>query len=174
MLFAPGANPGRPEAYRRPSCTSGRAASAIGLFPQHQGHAWCWNGLVAGTVIRWLDGLFDDVTMRIRPGITWTATAAAVPLTVRVRPADHPTMSLPLDGEKPSDLRSFAAALQQALNPLLGTNTPPCPTLEAALEAIAAAGQVSRRCKEGDFSCAVAEMFIARNAENVHTKFTTL
>ena len=129
---------------------------------------------MAGTVIRWLDGLFDDVTTRIRPGITWTATAAAVPLTVRVRPADHATTSLPMGGEKPSDLRSFAAALQQALNPLLGTNTPPCPTREAALEAIAAASQVSRRCKEGDFSCAVAEKFIARNAENVHTTFTTL
>ena len=83
-------------------------------------------------------------------------------------------MSLPLDGEKPSDLRSFAAAPQQALNPLLGTNTSPCPTHEAALEAIAAAGQVSWRCKEGDFSCAVAEMLIARNAAHIQTTFTTL
>jgi hypothetical protein len=83
---------------------------------------------VASAVIQRLDGPFDDVTQnRIRPSITWTATSASAPLTVHVRPSDRPTRSLQLGGDGSSDLRSFAAALQQALNPLLDTNAPPCP-----------------------------------------------
>ena len=110
---------------------------------------------MASAVVQWLDGLFDDVTTRIRPGITWTATAAAAPLSVHVRPADRPTMSLPLGGNRPTDLRSFATALQQAVNPLLGTNAPPCPTHGVTLAAVETDGGVLWRCKEGDFSCAV-------------------
>lgn len=112
---------------------------------------------MASTVIQWLDGLFDDLTTRIRPGITWTATAASVPLTVHVRPADLPTMSLGLVGDGPSDLRSFGAALQQALNPLLGTNAPPCPAHEITLAAVEMDGRVSWHCTEGDFVCAVGD-----------------
>lgn len=112
---------------------------------------------MASAVIQWLAGLFDDVTTRIRPGITWTATSAAAPLDVQVRPADRPAMSLHLGGDGPNDLRSFATALQQELNPLLGTEAPPCPTHGVALEAVETDKRLSWRCKEGDFTCAVGE-----------------
>ncbi len=112
---------------------------------------------MASGVSQWLDGLFDDVTTRIRPGITWTATARQAPLTVHVRPADRPTISLGLDGEKLGDLSAFATALQEALNPLLGTNAPPCPTHGSALAAVETDERISWHCKEGDFACAVGD-----------------
>ncbi|MDA8073837.1 MAG: hypothetical protein M0Z40_01110 [Actinomycetota bacterium] len=48
-------------------------------------------------VIQWLDGRrFDDLTMMIRLGITWTAIAPAVPLTIHICAADRPTMPFPM------------------------------------------------------------------------------
>ncbi|MDA8311087.1 MAG: hypothetical protein M0Z46_10850 [Actinomycetota bacterium] len=107
--------------------------------------------------VRWLEGLFDDVTTRIRTGVTWTLDRSEVPLTVHVRPADRPMISLPLSGDGSAELRAFATALQNALNPLLGTNAPPCPTHGMALEALEEHGQVRWRCTQGDFSCLVGD-----------------
>lgn len=108
-------------------------------------------------VIQWLEGLFDDMTMRIRTGVTWTSDAAVPPLTVHVRPADRPTRSLPLHRDGVGDLRSFAVTVQEALNPLLGVSAPSCPAHGVALEPIETDDHVRWRCPEGDFSCAVGD-----------------
>jgi hypothetical protein len=107
--------------------------------------------------VRWLEGLFDDVTTRIRPGVTWTVDRAEVPLMVHVRPADRPTISLPLRGDAARNLALFATTLQSALNPLLGTSAPPCPTHGMALKALVADGRLVWRCTEGDFTCLVGD-----------------
>ena len=107
--------------------------------------------------VKWLEGLFDDVTTRIRTGVTWTVDRGKVPLTVHIRPADRPMVSVQLVGDGPAERRAFATALQHALNPLLGTSAPPCPTHGTALEAFEAKGQVLWRCANGDFSCAVGD-----------------
>jgi hypothetical protein len=66
-------------------------------------------------------------------------------------------MSVPLDGDGASDLRSSATALQQELNPLLGVTVPPCPTHEVALEAVMTSERDSWRCEQGNFSGAVGD-----------------
>lgn len=60
---------------------------------------------MASGVIQWLDRLFDDVTTRTRPGITWTTTARQAPLTAHVRPADRPMMPFPMGGDVPASGR---------------------------------------------------------------------
>lgn len=110
-----------------------------------------------GSLVDWFEGLFDDLTTKIRSGMTWSLDRAEPPLTVQVQPADRPTMSLDLADDGPRERRAFAAELQAVLNPLLGVDVPPCPTHRGALEVVETSGSVSWRCKEGDFSCAVGD-----------------
>ncbi|MDA8263977.1 MAG: hypothetical protein M0T79_01250, partial [Actinomycetota bacterium] len=85
------------------------------------------------------------------------ADAAVPPLTVHIRPADRPTLSLPLHRDGVGDLRSFAVTVQEALNPLLGVSVPSCPAHGVALEPRETDDHVRWRCPEGDFSCAVGD-----------------
>lgn len=107
--------------------------------------------------VQWLEGLFDDVTTRIRLGVMWSVDAEEPPLTVQVQPADRPTMSLVLGADGSGERRAFAAELQGMLNPLLGVALPPCPTHGIALEAVEIDRSVFWHCREGDFSCAIGD-----------------
>lgn len=110
---------------------------------------------MARSALEWLGAVFDDIAVRAPFGIAWSADSEQPPVTVTVRPADHPPVRLVLRaaGDLESAAAAFAGELQAVLRPVLGVAVPPCPVHGHDL---VAAG-IGWACPEGDFGCAVGD-----------------
>lgn len=107
----------------------------------------------------WLEAVFDDIAVRAPFGVVWSVDSGQLPVTVTVRPADHPPVRLVLRaaGDLESSVARFAGGLQSALRPVLGVAVPPCPAHGRGLVAARTAGGVGWSCPEGDFGCVVGD-----------------
>jgi hypothetical protein len=109
--------------------------------------------------LEWLGAVFDDIAVRAPFGIVWSVDSGRPPVTVTVRPAQHPPVRLVLraSADLESAVTGFAGELQAALRPVVGGAVPPCPVHGRGLAAGRTAVGVGWSCPEGDFACPVGD-----------------
>jgi hypothetical protein len=114
---------------------------------------------MARSLLDWLGAVFVDIAVRAPFGIVWSVDSEQPPVSVTVRPADHPPLRLVLRaaGDLESAVAGFAGELQSVLRPVLGVAVPPCPVHGHALVAARTAAGIGWSCPEGDFVCAVGD-----------------
>jgi len=106
----------------------------------------------------WLEALFADIGFRALPGVLWSVDSRELPITVTVKAGEEAVGHLVLDGPDLIDsVCSFAAELQQVLQPALPVGVPPCPSHSRVLEARRTLDMIEWQCPEGDFGCALGE-----------------
>ena len=117
------------------------------------------NGIVTRhPPLDWLEDLFADVGFRARPGVLWSVDSRELPITVTLKAGEEALGALVLDGPDLIDaVCTFAAELQEMLQPDLRVGVPPCPAHARILVPRRIPDRIEWQCPEGDFSCNLGE-----------------
>ena len=106
----------------------------------------------------WLEDLFADIGFRARPGVLWSVDSRELPITVTLKAGEEALGALVLDGPDLIDaVCTFAAELQEMLQPALRVGVPPCPAHARILVPRRIPDRIEWQCPEGDFSCNLGE-----------------
>jgi hypothetical protein len=110
---------------------------------------------VVRSPLEWLGAVFDDIAVRAPFGVVWSVDSQQPPLTVTIRPAQHPPLRLVLNAaaDLESAVAGFAGELQAVLVPVLDAAVPPCPVHGRGLVAGRTGAGAGWSCPEGDFGC---------------------
>jgi hypothetical protein len=104
----------------------------------------------------WLEDLFADIGFRARPGVLWSVDSRELPITVTLKAGEEALGALVLDGPDLIDaVCTFAAELQEMLQPALRVGVPPCPAHARILVPRRIPDRIEWQCPEGDFSCSL-------------------
>ena len=117
------------------------------------------NGIVTRhPPLDWLEDLFADVGFRARPGVLWSVDSRELPITVTLKAGEEALGALVLDGPDLIDaVCTFAAELQEMLQPDLRVGVPPCPAHARILVPRRIPDRIEWQCPEGDFTCNLGE-----------------
>ncbi len=108
-------------------------------------------------LIRWIEGLFEDCSVRAPFGIGWHLDRAEPPITAIVTPADCSGARIVLNRDDLLERINFVARLQAFLDVELDRPVPPCPVHAVALGPVRSDDAVGWRCPFGDFQCRVGD-----------------
>jgi hypothetical protein len=113
---------------------------------------------VARDAVDWLEAVFDDFGVRLKPALLWKIKSTDLPISVDVKAGEGPRSTLVFNGEDLGDaVLRFAGALQAWLVAALGAEVPPCPTHGGALSPSRTDVQPEWRCPEGDLNCVIGD-----------------
>ena len=108
--------------------------------------------------VDWLEAVFDDLGVRLKPALLWKIKSTDLPITVEVKAGEGPITTLLVNGEDLGDaVMRFAGDLQAWLVAALGAEVPPCPTHRGALSTSRTDGVPGWRCPEGDLNCVIGD-----------------
>ncbi len=106
----------------------------------------------------WLEALFADIGFRARPAVIWSVDSRELPITVTLKAGEDALGALVLHGPDQIDsLCTFAAELQEVLQPALRVGVPPCPSCTRVLVPKRTLGRIEWHCPGGDFRCSAGE-----------------
>ena len=108
-------------------------------------------------LVVWMQGLFDDCSVRAPFGIGWDLNRAEAPLIATVTPADRSTARIMLSRDDTLGRINFAARLQAFLAVELDRPVRPCPVHRVCLTPVRVDQLVHWRCPACDFGCRVGD-----------------
>jgi len=108
-------------------------------------------------LVAWIQGLFQDFSVRAPFGIGWELDRDEPPLAATVTPADCSTARIALRRDDVGERISFADRLRVFLDIELDRSVPPCPNHLIGLLPVRVDDAVEWRCREGDFRCRVGD-----------------
>ncbi|MGC2192390.1 MAG: hypothetical protein WA751_08665 [Candidatus Dormiibacterota bacterium] len=108
--------------------------------------------------VDWLEAVFDDLGVRLKPALLWKIKSTDLPITVEVKAGEGPRTTLLFNGEDLGDaVIRLAGDLQAWLVAALGAEVPPCPTHRGALSPARTDALPEWRCPEGDLNCLIGD-----------------